>query len=535
MSENIHLKTEQTIKDLYAKYSQDLYMTSKLFQFINHQLPVLLENIQDGRERSLQRISELTTEQEKFIHSFLAKNRYFYHSSNEKYFYYDQNTHYIETWENDILYKIVTSISQEKNQLLMIWKHKTKNTLLKRIKDMPITKTIPESHTIQDVLDYLVPHLFSTRTEAKYFLTILGDNILKKNSHLIHFIPPSVKPFLREINNACILWFNCQCILTFKHKCHEKHYEFDNKDCRLLTIRDGFQKKEFSFLNVLCVACHYSSRYEDADHYLMNHSNDPNLQNTVMKMTFTTPDELVSQFVQEYIQVEVNTEDIVSCSPTDEFLSNMIKKDGIPWKHMHYLWKDFIKVHQFPLNLYQPLCKKILTQTLFPDKYDSSLDFFTGLGSSQIPMIQKFLKFWKETMIEEHQLEMELEIEELAVLFRYWYQQKMKTKTVFFPSNEKIVGILNYYYPELEMEQDKYIYRIRCVLWDKDMDVETVLSSLRDSSADNKMMSIYDMYCYYCKDKKKAPLHLKVSKNYFEKYIRKNYSENFNEDDLFLL
>jgi len=84
MSENIHLKTEQTIKDLYAKYSQDLYMTSKLFQFINHQLPVLLENIQDGRERSLQRISELTTEQEKFIHSFLAKNRYFYHSSNEK-------------------------------------------------------------------------------------------------------------------------------------------------------------------------------------------------------------------------------------------------------------------------------------------------------------------------------------------------------------------------------------------------------------------------------------------------------------------
>jgi hypothetical protein len=534
MSENIHLKTEQTIKELYAKYSNDLYMTSKMFQFLNHQLPTLLENIQEGREKSQQRISELTEEQDKFIHSFLAKNRYFYHASNEKYFYYDKNTHFIETCENDILYKIVTSISQERNQLLMIWKHKTKNTLLKRIKDMPITKTIPESQTIQEVLDYLVPHIFTTRTEAKYFLTILGDNILKKNSQLIHFISPSAKPFLREINNACILWFNYQCILTFKHKCHEKHYELDNKDCRLLNIRDITRDQKKDFLNLLCVACHYSSRYEDADHYLMNHSNDPNLQNSVMKMTFTTPDELVLQFVQEYIQVLPDGPSDVSSSPTDDFLLSMVKKDGISWKHMHYLWKEFIKVHQFPLNLYQPLCKKILSQTVFPEKYDSTQDFFNGLSSSQIPMVQKFLKFWKETIIEEHQTEGELEIEELAVLFRYWYQQKMKTKSIFFPSEAKIVDILNYYFPDLEIE-DKYIYRIRCVLWDKDMDIETVLSSLRDLSDENKMMSLYDMYCYYCKDKKKTPLHLKASKNYFEKYIRKNYSENFNEDDLFLL
>jgi hypothetical protein len=49
----------------------------------------------------------------------------------------------------------------------MGWKHKTKISVLKKIKENSLQKTIPESETIQMVLDSLYPSFFSSKTEAK--------------------------------------------------------------------------------------------------------------------------------------------------------------------------------------------------------------------------------------------------------------------------------------------------------------------------------------------------------------------------------
>ena len=54
---------------------------------------------------------------------------------------------------------------------------------MKRIKDNNLLKSVPESTTIQGVLDALYPCLFESKTEAKYFLCILGDALLKKNTN----------------------------------------------------------------------------------------------------------------------------------------------------------------------------------------------------------------------------------------------------------------------------------------------------------------------------------------------------------------
>ena len=87
----------------------------------------------------------------------------------------------------------------------MSWKQRTKINIMKRIKENSLLGSIPESDTIQFVLDILCPLLFANRTEAKYFLTILGDNILRKNTNLIHFIYPKSKQFLQTINNICTI------------------------------------------------------------------------------------------------------------------------------------------------------------------------------------------------------------------------------------------------------------------------------------------------------------------------------------------
>ena len=48
---------------------------------------------------------------------------------------------------------------------------------MKQIKDKKLFQSIPETETIQNVLNFLYPFIFDDKETAKYFLTILGDNI----------------------------------------------------------------------------------------------------------------------------------------------------------------------------------------------------------------------------------------------------------------------------------------------------------------------------------------------------------------------
>jgi len=178
-------KSIQTVIALYDKYSQDPYMLQKINSYICGQLPNIFENMKLNHYQRTLRIEELTTEQDAFIQTFLTNNQYFYVSATDKYFYYD-GIQYQLISEDDILHKVLSTISNGRN--LMSWKQKTKISIMKRIRDNSLVNSIPESETIQRVLDTLFPSIFATRNEAKYFLTIIGDNIRRKNNGLIHFI-----------------------------------------------------------------------------------------------------------------------------------------------------------------------------------------------------------------------------------------------------------------------------------------------------------------------------------------------------------
>ena len=90
-------------------------------------------------------------------------------------------------------------------------------------KDNHIYQTIPESTTIQQVLNSLYPAIFSTKVEAKYFLTILGDNILRKENSLIHIISSSAKTLINNLNTLSQVWFGTNSTQSFKFKYHAEH------------------------------------------------------------------------------------------------------------------------------------------------------------------------------------------------------------------------------------------------------------------------------------------------------------------------
>jgi hypothetical protein len=504
------------IDEIYEKYTDNEYMLTKINSYMS-QLPSIIENMERLHIERTNRIRELSTEQDNFIQYFLNNNQYFYVSSTELFFYYD-GLHYYQINEDDILYQVLSTISKDRS--LMSWKQRTKINIMKRIKENSLLASIPESDTIQFVLDLLCPLLFANRTEAKYFLTILGDNILRKNINLIHFIYPKSKHFLQTLNNICQSTIGVGLAQTFKHK----YYEHDYQDCRLVKINETV-KSELVWnsnitqyvLDIICVACHYSMRYKSSDEYLIDCSNDNELLKSVFFMKDIQPSDLIGQFIGEYLDIN-NTQ--------EGHQSNMM----ISWKNMQYLWKQFLESKNLPSIVFMQTLKQLVIEQ-FKNYYKEEQDSFVGIYSKHLPAIQKFLSFWNETMIYD-ETETDLEIEEIIILFKKWCQIKGETPSQL--NDKQILDLLINYYPSIEIEHDKYISKTRSVLWDKQMEIELAMDKLKEliryqynnelrptSPGNNMNYSIYDAYSFYCKLNNSQ----NVSKSYFEKYIFDNFNQ----------
>jgi hypothetical protein len=169
---------------------------------------------------------------------FLSKNNYYYLSSNN--FYYEYNgIDYFIVKEDEILHKLLSTISKERT--LLQWKHKTKTAIIKQIKDRNLFTSIPETDTIQNVLNYIYPSIFSSKSTAKYFLTIIGDNILKKNTDLTFIVSQKMRQLLDELENVAASSIgNNNISYKFVTKYHETH-TFNN--CRLVKINDNYSNE----------------------------------------------------------------------------------------------------------------------------------------------------------------------------------------------------------------------------------------------------------------------------------------------------
>lgn len=156
MTDNtIELKCSETVKDLLEKYKDNEYMIQRIYNHIVTYLPNTLENEMKNHEKRVNRTNYLTNEQQIFIQVFLSKNKYFYLPNNNFFYEYDGEK-YLIVKEDDVIHKLLSTIS--KDRVLLQWKHKTKMNIIRLIKDRTLFSSLPETDTIQKCTECIVSY-----------------------------------------------------------------------------------------------------------------------------------------------------------------------------------------------------------------------------------------------------------------------------------------------------------------------------------------------------------------------------------------
>jgi hypothetical protein len=519
---DIASKCNETILNLLQKYNSSEYMLQRIQNHIINYLPNTLDNEQKNYEKRINRNTFLTNEQQNFIQVFLSKNNFYYLPNNNFFYEYDGEKYKIVK-EDDVIHKLLSTIS--KDRVLMQWKYKTKINVIKLIKERSLFSCVPETDTIQNVLNVLYPTFFSSKNAAKYFLTVIGDNILKKSQNLIFLVSQKVKQFTNELENVAISSIGySNATSNFMTKYHENNtYEF----YRLIKINENVTNDVWRELlkriglDLLCVAVHYSKCYDNSDKFIESKADDE-LKAYTYYVKNTNSNAIVLEFCDKYINQDTYTADL-----------------SIEWKNLHFVWKQFLSNNNLPSVIYSNNLKNMLKERY---NYNESLDSFYGITSKHIPIHSDFIKFWENSIIvtatdNNSLFDNEFEIDELCSLFKLWAknnQEQIKTNGNI--SEENILKILKHFYPNIEIIEDKFVLNITCSLWDKTKNINDSLTYIKEQILLEKDISIipfdtiYGLYCKYSKSI--ASKHV-VSKRYFEKYLYNKYSEFVAYDKFF--
>lgn len=521
------------IKMLFDKYSGNTYMTSRIHGVICNQFPQMLDTIDNNYRVRSMKYSSMMNEQENFIELFLTNNKYFYCDRTDKFFYYNNDTYKLFD-EDDILHLTLSTITKSQS-IITVWKKRTQHNIMQRIKMNNILKTVPETKTIQRVIDILFPHLFPTRNMAKYFLTIVGDNIFRKNTSLVHFINNNAKNFIRNINNISYHIFGTNMHQTFKYKYHEHVYD----SCRIVETNSCISISEIWTniiskygVDIICVASHYSIKHGGSDNFISTISLDESLTNSVYYLKNHSQSEIVDIFINMYLTL--SSIQPIACTPKP---SSPVINIDISWKNLQYLWKHFLSKSGLPSIMFQQTLKDHLILKLH-DRYVEEKDSFRDILSKFLPNVQIFLRFWDETIILDDG-ETDFEIEEMIELFRTWSGGQII-------QHSSVSDIISHYHPEIDIEGYKYIQKIRSKLWDKQLDLQIAINIIRDDlifssniiidseshvlSDELYCISMYKMYVKYISIYSISSTDTSVkksivSKQYFNKYITENMSE----------
>ena len=408
------------------------------------------------------------------IKFFFENTCYYYNSTTNLYVEYNDNYKFIN--ENNMLHAILKFISKyqdiyvlNSNQKQMI-----KTKIQKKIKERTIYDTIPESVTLQNMISFLYPNIFTERNIAKYFMITLGDIILKKTD-LFYFIPTYIRPLITTINKTLSMYFytiNLGNHYKYKYSDHDtdksRIIPFNNINISHYNIDSTF------ILNLICCSIHYSNRYENGDNFLNKtiNANDSTIK-PIYWIKTTTKENLIDSFIGDHLYV----------------------KDGykISERDMLFLWKSYMKKYNY-INIFTKHTD-ILAHIASKIKYNI---FFMNVGSHYLPYVQNFKDFWTKYIYSD---EGNYEINELFTLFIEQYNIKNINENNMY-------DLIHYYYPEVKIE-DKYIQHIGCTLWNKKRDVLEYLDNYKNEN--NKIdKNGLELYALYCEKKDK-----RVSKNYF--------------------
>ena len=498
---NMNTILHEKLDELVEKYSDNEYVYGRLVNYMENVLPTYLDTALKTQTERKKRKSDLNNASEEFKNTFMLKNSFFFSPNNELFMNYD-GTHFLGYSEDDIQHLILTQITA--NNTLRPWKHKINNEIIRKIKDNSPLNAIPESETIQYVINLLFPSIFKSRNHVKYFLTMIGDSLrsVKKGIDFVYIASPNIKNIVYEISVQAYTHFGISNSLS---SIKFKHYEHDYSSSRLLfidkkrksfTSPDGMSKH---IIDVMCVACHYSKRYKSADDFL-NRCTDTALVNHCLYLHNNTPESIVESFINHSLQ---------SCSGAIVSTKNMV-----------FIWKKFLDEKNIPNIIFHDSLIKILKDKL--KNYNENTREFNEVTSMHLPVVASFSDFWETNIIEE-QDESEIEIDEISTLFQQW-----SGKNNYCVGDAFLIELIRHFHPDIIIVDEKYIMNMKCKMWDKRHDVIDALDILKAGNQDNEPISLYAAYEVYASSTTETSF--VVSKKYFEK-IAKDYLNSFLDDD----
>ena len=498
------------LNKIYENYKDNSYILSKFENYIQNHLESNLFSICNKEVKKYNQLKENATikeekknkliyEQELFYEKFTNLYKYYYINNTDMFIYYDLKKFY-PVKEDNIIYHILSTISQEKS--LIAWKHKIKFITIKKIKEKSIENIIPESETIQNCFKHLIPNVCKNKDSVKYFLLTIGDVILKKNENLIYLVNVSSKNLIKLIADNCYYYFGINLSNHFKYKYHE---QINHNDYRLLDLKiseENLSIIQKNILDIFFVALHYSNRFNNSESYINTCYNF-----SLKKYTLYLKNNSISDLIEDF-----TNNNLIIC-----------ENSHISSKNIIYLWKLYLKEKNLPNLIFQNTLKSLLKNKL---NYEENRDIFTNISSSSLPLVSNFLDFWEKTIIDDED-ELSLELSEIIILFKHWNKLNIKLDDAL-----NIIDIIKHFYPDIIIANDKFIYNISCTLWNKKEDLNKFLDEFKIKLQEQGIKkniylnNIYNEYCNICKKNL-----IIVNKIYFDKYIIENLSEYIVENN----
>lgn len=409
------------------------------------------------------------------INFFFSNHSYYYNPTTNMYIEYTDQYKFIS--ENEMIHIILQFLTKyHETHIEFSLKQRIKNKIIKKIKEKHIHHNIPESTTLQDILNFLHPNFFSHKNYAKYFMITLGDIIMKKTD-LLYFLPVHMKPFLKNINRVLSLCFQNMNIFNhykFQYYDHDpvksRVISFNKMNLQHITISETF------YINLICVSLHYSNRHTSGDLFL----DDPGSQ-SIAQLAYwirdTPREKIIEDFITSYICIKEGSK--------------------IHEKDMLFLWKEYLK-HLNKINVFQ---RNSGFYTLVSKRITMIDCHYMNCTSMFLPYVDQFKDFWDKYMYFDTN-EYYFEISEILKLFVETYKD--------ITLEEQHLGeLIQYYYPD-KLIIDNKINQMGCTLWNKKKEIDLFLIKNKCNIDSNEL---YSMYCNEFTNKKI------VSKIYFQQYL----------------
>jgi len=491
-------KSVKKIKELYIKNINNQEVIEKINDIIINELPVRVVAIQNCVNRM-----NIEKKKNKYVEAYLLNNHYYYYKQTNLFIYYDSNN-YTFISEDDLLFKILNNVSNLKmteNKQLIQKKQEIKDEIMNKIMKNDITTSIPESNTIQKIINYLYPIFFKTKSECKYFLTILGDNILRKNtSQIYHFVNKNASEFIDCIGNIYKDYFNTKNIISsFSSKVKEN---IDYKNCRIMDFKKSIENRQYwelfvenEIFNIVFVAINYSQRYDNSEIYFKKIEDNKKILflEKYTEHNNTADNKIKNDIIPYFIDTHLNVNE---------------EKDGekttfITYNELYYLWCLILDKENIP-NLY--------TKEIFINKIKNHVAVYDEFmiykfSNNKINKLRKFLTFWKNEI--KHTIKDEIEVSELF----YFFKKSTGLKNL---SERELINIIKHFYPETVILNQKTLIGYSHIMWDKKNSIDRVLDTINISNNISNV-ELYKKYLNALKNKNE----LIVSKSYFLKYINK--------------